>query len=111
MSKLKKLSKQVEAIMEEFPLTRADDRLLITTVYIRCYGVRPNAGFSEVMKDYTLPPFESIRRARQKLQEQREDLRADKLIEDFREAVDDYLAICAEEGSEPDTAGKSPYSP
>ncbi len=33
------------------------------------------------------------------------------LIEDFREAVDDYLAICAEEGSEPETAGKSPYSP
>jgi hypothetical protein len=99
MSKLKKLSKQVEAIMEEFPLTRADDRLLITTVYIRCYGVRPNAGFSEVMKDYTLPPFESIRRARQKLQEQREDLRADKLIEDFRMALQEEYIEFAREGA------------
>lgn len=33
------------------------------------------------------------------------------LIEDFREAVDDYLALCDEEGSEPKTAGKSPSSP
>lgn len=99
MSKLKKLSKQVEAIMEEFPLTRADDRLLITTVYIRCYGVRPTAGFSEVMKDYTLPPFESIRRARQKLQEQREDLRANADIEAIRMKLQEEYIEFAREGA------------
>ena len=50
MSRLKNLSKQVQQILEDYPITRGDDRLLITTLYIRCYGVRPNAGFGEVKK-------------------------------------------------------------
>lgn len=98
MSRLKTLAKQVEKILEDYPLAREDDRYLITTVYIRCYGVRPNAGFKEVMKDYTLPPFESIRRARQKIQEQREDLRANADVEKVRMALQEEYIEFATEG-------------
>ena len=98
MSRLKKLSKQVEAILEEYPMTRGDDRLLITTVYIRHYGVRPTAGFKEVMSDYTLPPFESIRRSRQKVQEQRPELRANADIEQIRMDLQEEYIEFAREG-------------
>lgn len=99
MSRLMKLSKQVEKILEDYPLARSDDRYLITTVYIRCYGVRPNAAFKEVMKDYTLPPFESIRRARQKIQEHREDLRAESDVEQIRMDLQKEYLEYAREGA------------
>ena len=98
MSRLKNLSKQVEAILEQYPMTRGDDRLLITTVYIRHYGVRPTESFREVMKDYTLPPFESIRRARQKIQETREDLRANAETEKIRMMLQEEYIEFAREG-------------
>ena len=93
MSRLGTLQAQVERILEEYPIAREDDRFLITAVYIRCYGVRPNAGFREVMKDYTLPPFESIRRARQRIQETNESLRGGKEVEKIRmELQEEYIA-------------------
>lgn len=98
MSRLKNLSKQVQQILEDYPITRGDDRLLITTLYIRCYGVRPNAGFGEVMKDYTLPPFESIRRSRQKIQETRADLRANADVEQIRMDLQEEYIEFAREG-------------
>lgn len=98
MSRLKNLSKQVQKILEEYPNTRGDDRLLITTLYIRCYGVRPNAGFGEVMKDYTLPPFESIRRSRQKIQETHEELRANYDVEQIRFDLQKEYIEFAKEG-------------
>ena len=99
MSRLNTLAKQVEKILEQFPLAREDDRFLITTVYIRCYGVRPNAAFSEVMKDHTLPPFESIRRTRQKVQEVREDLRAGAEVEQMRLDLQKEYIEFAQEGA------------
>lgn len=94
MSRLKNLSKKVEEILRDYPLAREDDRYLITAVYIRGYGVRPNAGFKEVMKDYTLPPFESIRRARQKIQETNPALRGSKEIEKIRmDLQEEYIAF------------------
>lgn len=98
MSRLKTLAKQVEQILEDYPLARSDDRFLITTVYIRHYGVRPTAGFKDVMKDYTLPPFESIRRSRQKVQEQRPELRANADIEQIRMDLQEEYIEFAREG-------------
>lgn len=99
MSRLKNLSRQVEEVLVAYPMTRCDDRLLITTVYIRYYGVRPTDGFKEVMKDHTLPPFESIRRTRQKIQETREDLRADAEIEKIRMKLQEEYIEFAKEGA------------
>lgn len=99
MSRLKKLSKQVEQILEDYPMTRGDDRLLITTLYIRNCGVRPNASFKEVMQDYTLPPFESVRRTRQKIQETREDLRANAETEKIRMMLQEEYIEFAREGA------------
>ena len=99
MSRLKQLSKQVEEVLENFPMTRGDDRLLISTVYTRWYGVRPTAGFKEVMSNYELPPFESIRRARQKIQETREDLRANADVEKIRMMMQEEYIEFAREGA------------
>ena len=82
MGRLNTLAKQVEQILEEYPAARCDDRFLITAVYSKYINV--GAPFKEVMKDYTLPPFESIRRTRQKVQETREDLRGTKEVEAIR---------------------------
>ena len=99
MSRLNTLAKKIQQVLEEYPATRGDDRLLITTLYIRCYGVRPNAGFGEVMKDYTLPPFESIRRSRQKIQETHEELRANYDVEQIRFDLQKEYIEFAKEGA------------
>lgn len=82
MSRLKSLENVVFQILSDYPIARKDDRFLVTAVYSRYVDV--NASFKEVMKNYTLPPFESISRCRRKIQETNEALRADSDIEQIR---------------------------
>lgn len=96
MSRLKTLAKQVQQILEEYPIARSDDRFLVTAVYSKYIDV--DMPFRQVMKDYTLPPFESIRRSRQKIQETRPDLRANADIEQIRMDLQEEYIEFAREG-------------
>lgn len=83
MSKLKKVSQMVREVLEQYPDTRSDDRLLIYTIYRNYYGI-VNDKFVNVIMRHDLPNFESIRRCRQKIQEECEELRGDKQTEEAR---------------------------
>ncbi len=66
------IENRVAELLKEFPETRYDDMLLILKYYDR-YGCIPvgELPFKNVMqhyKNYGLPCFESIRRARQRVQ-------------------------------------------
>ena len=97
MSRLQKIQTQVQDILERFPSTRSNDRLLIRTMYERYYGVDYYDSFGSIMMRTDLPSFESIRRARQKIQADREDLRGDKKSEKARlEKQLDYIRFAKE---------------
>ena len=71
MKKLKTIEKKVKAVLTAHEEARDDDMKLYLYV---CSNCQPKVGtmpFERVMKEYRLlgiPPFESIRRTRQKLQ-------------------------------------------
>lgn len=89
--KLKTITAMVWWCLEYAPETRADDRKLIEILYDEFYGVWDEP-FYMVLKRKELPSFESIRRCRQKIQEEHEELRADKATEDRRlEAQKNYI--------------------
>ena len=77
MDTLKKMKDKVTFLLERYPRLRDDDFLLIGAIYSQFYGVDCYDGFLDVMKNHEkmhLPSFESIRRTRQKIQEERIDL-------------------------------------
>lgn len=84
MSRILTIHQMVEAIMKEYPGTRDNDRELIQTLYGKYYGVDYYKPWGAVIRDRNLPSFESIRRCRQKLQEQNEELRGSKASEEAR---------------------------
>lgn len=69
------------------PETRGSDRLLIRRVYEDCCKVNPWMPFCEVIMNKDLPSTETIRRTRQKIQQEFEDLRATKEVEKERMAL------------------------
>ena len=79
--------------LEHNPSTRDSDRNLVTAVYMDFYGMTEVTPFVDVMYS-RLPSYESIGRARRKIQETREDLRGKDRIERERlanqEAYIDY---------------------
>lgn len=79
---LSTISGIVEALLRESPATRASDKLLIVSVYDR-YGVLYEP-FYKVMARNDLPSFETITRCRRKVQEEHEELRAVKPVENER---------------------------
>lgn len=94
---LRTLTQKVWWCLENYPETRSSDRSLILHVYQVFYGVFTTP-FYKVMDDGDLPSFESIRRCRQKIQEEREDLRAVKPVEDVRIAKqEEYIEYVREE--------------
>lgn len=98
MSRVREVTPNVVEMLKSNPATRSNDRLLIREIYTRCYGVNPYAPFGEVVMRNDLPSFESIRRARQKVQEYCEDLRAEEPIESMRIAEqEDYIEYSREE--------------
>lgn len=78
MSKLNTIKAQVEYILRRYPATRNDDRFLIRVLYQKFYNVHYYDSFGAVLMNTKLPSFESIRRCRQKIQEQDESLRGTK---------------------------------
>ena len=80
---MRTLTQKVWWCLQNHPETRSSDRSLILTLYSEFYGVF-STPFYKVMDDGDLPSFESIRRCRQKIQQEIEELRADKAVEDVR---------------------------
>lgn len=97
MSRVREVTPKVLDILKKHPETRSDDRKLFIAVYQEC-GANIHAPFNEVVKDHNLPSFESIRRARQKIQSYCEDLRAEEPVESIRIAQqEDYIEYSREE--------------
>lgn len=94
MSRLSLVSEQVLFELKRWPDLRDDDFLLISAVYCDFYGVGMMDGFVDIMENHkvlNLPSFESIRRTRQKVQEQHPSLRASKDKQKQRnEAFNDF---------------------
>lgn len=79
--KLKKLTEKVLWELQNNPKTRNSDRLLIASIYKDFYNVGIYEPWIRVVGNTSLPSFESIRRTRQRIQEDRVDLRATSEIE------------------------------
>lgn len=97
MSRVREVTPRVLDILKKHPETRSNDRELIVMVY-DSYGADINAPFWQVIEDMNLPSIESIRRARQKIQNYCEDLRAEEPVESIRIAEqEDYIEYSREE--------------
>jgi len=71
----------VKGIMEKYPDTRDDDMRLYAIVVHQKTHLKPSVAFYEAMykhSRYGLPSYESVTRARRKVQEQEEALRGKK---------------------------------
>ena len=79
----KTMHNKVMEVLMDTPRARSSDRLLISEIYKRYYGIC-NEPFHVVMSMSDLPSFETIRRCRQKIQEENEELRAVKPVEEAR---------------------------
>lgn len=97
MSRVREVTPKVKAILNNYPMTRSDDKLLIKMVYSMYYGIDCRTPFGAVLDRKDLPSFESIRRARQKLQEMDEGLRGTPEIEAIRlQEQEDYIEFAKE---------------
>ena len=85
---------KVKKIMQDYPDTRDDDMILYATLIARTSAVNHYTRLLDALynhKEYNLPSYESVTRARRKVQEQEEDLRGHrydkrkKLEEEYRE--------------------------
>lgn len=84
MARIKKLEEKVRTMLERYPLTRDDDRLLTLAVWVEFYNLDPYTPIRAVMRNEKLPSQESIGRARRKIQEVDETLRGTKYKEKVR---------------------------
>ena len=90
---LKTLTAKVHHILTEDPECRDSDKRLIMAVLAEHYGVRATDGIKEILERDDLPNFESIRRCRQKIQEEDESLRGTRRVEAGRlEQQEAYIA-------------------
>ena len=87
MNKLYKVEDIVYQVLKEVPEARKDDFVLVAEVYNKIQPLINNVSFNQVMlahKDLGLPYFESISRARRRLQNIFEELRPSKEVQDAR---------------------------
>lgn len=87
MNKIKNTEFIVKVVLEEMPETREDDFLLVAEVYCKMKPDIITLPFNLVMlnhKDFKLPYFETITRARRKLQAENQSLRASEEVQDAR---------------------------
>lgn len=71
MKHIRQTSEIVKQVLMEQPDTRNSDDLLYIRVCARCNNIAVNLPFHRVLlnrKEMNLPPYESVRRSRQKLQ-------------------------------------------
>ena len=93
---LKTIEAKVLYELENNPSTRDSDRNLVTAVYMDFYRMTETTPFVDVMFS-KLPNYESIGRARRKIQETREDLRGSKEVEVIRmESQEAYIEYATE---------------
>lgn len=95
MNKLYKVEDTVKEVLKEVPAARDDDFVLVAHVYYKLDPEIVGTPFNLVMlghKELGLPYFESISRARRKLQAEYEELRATKEVEAARlNKTSDYI--------------------
>lgn len=87
MNKLYKVEDTVKEVLKAVPAARDDDFVLVAEVYYKLDPSIVGTPFNVVMlghKELGLPYFESISRARRKLQAKYEELRPSKEVEDAR---------------------------
>ena len=87
MSKLYKIEDVVKEVLTRIPETRDDDFKLIAEVYYEMDFNIAGTSFALMMlghKEFGLPPFESITRARRKLQATFEELKGSKKVQEAR---------------------------
>lgn len=98
MSRVREVTPKVLETLKQYPETRSDDNLLLIKVYQIFYEVNPGEPFGSVLRRSGLPKFETVRRARQKIQAYCEDLRAEEPVESIRIAEqEDYIKYSREE--------------
>ena len=96
MEKLKTMQQRIEFCLETYPMCRDDDNILIGTVLSIFYDVDVKTiTLKETLLRSDQPSFETIRRCRQKAQEQRPELRgtryAQKKRKDNEKRVREYV--------------------
>ena len=88
MNKLYKVEDIVYQVLKEVPEARKDDFVLVAEVYNRIQPLINNVSFNRVMlahKELGLPYFESISRARRRLQNIFEELRPSQEVQEARD--------------------------
>lgn len=88
MNKLYKVEDIVYQVLKEVPEARKDDFVLVAEVYNKIQPLINNVSFNRVMlahKELGLPYFESISRARRRLQSIFEELRPSKEVQEARD--------------------------
>ena len=92
---LRQTNKLVTDILESCPATRNSDNLLYLTV-IESIGKgnsdKPISTILLNLDELGIPCFETVRRTRQKIQAEREDLQANPTVQDFRTAMEGVLS-------------------
>lgn len=92
MDNLNSITRIVKTILQTYPDTRNSDNLLYYHV-LKVVGDKNKVDIETMsiptfllkMKDYGLPPFESVRRARQKIQASYPELSAKSDVEAYRQ--------------------------
>lgn len=85
--KFKGTEKLVLSILESVPAARNSDGILYLIVIEKIGKGNSDKPISEILlglEELGLPCFETVRRSRQKIQAEREDLRACDKVQDFR---------------------------
>lgn len=88
MNKLYKVEDIVYQVLKEVPEARKDDFVLVVEVYNKIQPLLYGVSFEKVMlnhKELGLPYFESISRARRRLQNIFEELRPSKEVQEARD--------------------------
>ena len=89
MKRLETIENEVKKILEKEPVARKDDMYLYF-IYCTKYGVLNSKAFVQLFynknfrKEYNVPVFESVSRARRKLQQEYEYLKPDQETQDAR---------------------------
>jgi hypothetical protein len=84
MMRIDSVQEMVFITLKTDPATRNSDRLLTLRIYGNYFDVSGATPFEDVILDADLPAFETIRRARQKIQANFPELKADADVETAR---------------------------
>ena len=96
MGSIKGVAKEVKGVLERIPKARNSDDILYYYVCRRMLHEKgfniDNLNFSSIFlrrKEYGIPPFETVRRSRQKIQSEIPELRANADVEAMREVLEE----------------------